>query len=89
MSDIVWEEPPPLRRHLDDGWVARLTPLVEHPKRWANLGEQTPNVASRLRYGKLITPPGKWEFTTRHLPGMAKDRAILYARYLGPTEDQA
>lgn len=64
-------------------WVQRLTPLMEEPDRWANLGIFSDATGSWLNSGKLRTPPGRWEFTGRRRD-LPKGRAYLFARYLGP-----
>ena len=84
MGDVIWEEPPTLpQRVVPSGrvWPKRLTPLMEHPLRWAVVHEfkcdsTAASTASQLRRGTVVSvPEGKWEFA-------ARGRKV-YARYLG------
>jgi hypothetical protein len=75
--EIEWRDPPAKRLR----WRDRLAPLIERPGEWAMVHRaSTPGRAmtdtSALRHGRLITPPGKWEFTS--------DGVEVFARYVGP-----
>lgn len=88
MSEIVWEDPPATKFGTVSAgaWVRRLSPLLEHPGRWALVsGEFSTGVAAQLKAGKVRTPPGRWEFTSRGA-GDGSRRGKIYARYLGPDE---
>lgn len=85
-TEIVWEDPAPRRtgRGGQFGiWIERLSPLLEHPGRWAVVLEsETPSraygIAHNLSHHRLRVPPGEWEYTARGNK--------VYARYLGPDE---
>lgn len=84
---VKWEDPPPKKVKGGELWATRLTPLMERPGEWANLGEHSAASAGNLRGAvkgnrRYVLPEGQWEFTCRSngKPG----RATLYARYLGP-----
>jgi hypothetical protein len=87
---VVWEDPPAPRTGAKGAWVERLEPLMAQPGEWANLGRWSQSTASCLRRGVLRTPPGRWEFTVRHSHASKTGgrKAILYARYLGPSEEK-
>ena len=76
-SCIVWESPYPE----EPLWVKRLTPLLEHPNRWARIDVKFKSAGSvsgvcwHLRNRKMAIPKGRFEF-------LAVGRK-LYARYLG------
>lgn len=89
MSEIRWEEPPP---HVRGGgaeakWPKRLSPLLDHPKRWAVVYEsensaRAYSMSSALR-SSIALPVGttrdQWEFVARTTGG----KGCVYARYLG------
>jgi hypothetical protein len=86
MSDIRWEDPPPIEKHTD--WAEQLLPLMDHPKRWAMITsrarrDNAASVAMSLRNGRSRTPPGRWEFASRSVDGEFR----VYARYLGPDDE--
>lgn len=86
MSEIVWEDPPPHNRVSGHSiWLRRLTPLIEHPNRWARVAafdsqSGAGSAAGHLKRGVLKSPPGRWEFVSRGIDG----KFYVYARYLGP-----
>ena len=89
-NGIKWEDPPwaASRRGI---WTTLLTPVMERPGQWANMGSFSKATASLLRLSKskrghLEPPPGRWEFRQCHLPTDGPRRATLFARYLGPDE---
>jgi hypothetical protein len=87
MSDIRWEDPPAGAPYKGK-WRDKLLPLMEHPKRWAILhttAERKPadSLATNLRTGKAMLPPGRWEFETHTVEGEHR----VYARYLGPDDE--
>jgi hypothetical protein len=85
-DDILWENPESTATgSCSSAWVDRLSPLMENPGCWANLGDYTNATVTLLKQGKLRTPPGRWEFTGRRRD-LPKGRAHLFARYLGPEE---
>lgn len=63
---------------------------MEHPGRWANLGEANPNIGTALKRNHVKRPPGEWEFKFRKKNAEGKEarkgRGFFYARYLGPSE---
>jgi hypothetical protein len=63
-------------------WQELLAPLVDRPNTWAivHRGSNSPGAAGNLRAGKVIMPPGQWEFVSRTVEGQGR----VYARYLGP-----
>lgn len=77
---VVPAERPPSRTAR--GTLLRtLTDLAGHPGRWARVAhyaarDSAPAVASQLRTGKLLTPPGRWQFEGRAAAGGGSD---LYA----------
>jgi hypothetical protein len=89
MTNIRWEDPSSTGRIAGtrNKWFVALTPLIEHPKRWAIVATRddstsSARIAYNLRYRKVNIPPGQWEFTTRLRDG----EYCVYARYLGPDE---
>ena len=88
-NGIVWEEP---RNASADRtpWADRLAPLMERPGDWARVHEMPDRSASatvgHLKKRRHIIPPGRWEFTSRKT-GPKSPTAYVYARYLGPDED--
>jgi hypothetical protein len=86
-GQIIWEDPPGARRPSEHGrWVRALAPLIEHPGQWAKVATYVGKTAhvhvTRLRHGRAVAPPGRWEFTSR----IIGDGSAIYARYLGPDE---
>lgn len=93
-SEPVWMDPAPTAAHGNGIWMARLGPLVDHPKRWALIGEFNQTTAAQMtaRGGSMYkVPPGKWEYTSRrHVEGQPElpaGRSYLFARYMGPGPD--
>lgn len=86
-EEIVWKDPPiHVGSRRSHPWVDRLTPLTEHPKRWALVATtKSSSVAAGLRKGAYAIPEGNWEFRTHQLELGAYE---LYARYLGPKEEK-
>lgn len=82
MDEIDFRDPPPSDRSTRTGaWMGRLSPLVDHPKRWACVyTASTPATAGRtagnLKQRLLKYPAGQWEFTCRGVE--------VFARYMGP-----
>jgi hypothetical protein len=87
-NGIVWEEPKPDKRG-SESWAERLRPLMEHPDRWARVGEVNRSsawaVARQLTSGIKQHPPGRWEFAARGSDDKPS-RGYIYARYLGPED---
>lgn len=80
-EEIIWKDPPRSRRGV---WIERLTPLLEHPNRWAVVATvKSSATAHQLRKGMHQLPNGKWEFR-HHATAEGNE---IYARYLGPTEE--
>jgi hypothetical protein len=73
-----WRDPPNERRA--GKWVEILTPVMEHPGRWAAFripgNRRAYATITGLRNGTTKRPPGKWEFKA--------DAESLFARYIGP-----
>lgn len=92
-EEIVWKDPPAMRRHPNFDWMKALGPLVKQPKRWALVREVSSatagiNVARlKTRQLNIPEPDHEWEFTSRTLPEN-KNRCEIYARYLGPKEEK-
>ncbi len=98
MSNIRWEDPPPRKQSGAPGlWMERLTPLLDHPGRWARVHDATSRAAATQTVGRLrgrgaraldraVIPPGRWEFRAAGLPDGS---GAIYARYLGPDDDEA
>lgn len=86
-EEIVWKDPPNKQGTRSyNVWVDRLTPLTEHPKRWAMVViAKSAGTAGDLRKGRYVIPEGNWEFRTHQLELGAYE---LYARYLGPKEEK-
>ena len=62
-------------------WVELLTPLIDHPGKWAVVRKtekpvQASGMAASLRKENAKIPPGKWEFAAR--------QGEVFARYVGP-----
>ncbi len=91
MTDIRWEDPPdPAGSGRRGVWIERLTPLMEHPKRWAVVATRPVANPARvlthdLKVGRFQMPPGRWEFLSRTVDGECR----VYARYLGPDDGGA
>lgn len=96
-NGIVWEDPPERSAQRPGIWVERLTPLLEHPGRWAkvkevpSMGAGTQTVLRLRGIGKrgldaAKLPPGRWEFRAARASALASTRAYIYARYLGPED---
>lgn len=97
MTVPVWAELPSIGGPQDprSHYVEALRPLIAHPGRRAVIKSGTPSAcnqtATNLRHGGAWTPEGHWEFAVRtfrrgvHVGDM--NVARLYARYLGPVED--
>lgn len=88
---IIWQDPPGITNRSGGPprvWEPLLTPLMEHPGRWALVKSYTAASSARnsvtgLRLGRVRAPAGRWEFTSR----TNGDSADVYARYLGPEEE--
>jgi hypothetical protein len=85
MTEIIWEDPP-INIKGSGIWIKRLTPLMDHPNRWARVATLNRNSASAaakfLRERRYSVPPGRWEFQGVSCEG----RGNIYARYLGPMD---
>jgi hypothetical protein len=83
-EEIIWKDPP-MGKNRGGVWVKRLSPLMEHPGRWA-LVHQSGNSSTITYLKRRITliPDGEWEFKSRRIEN---GRTEIYARYLGPTEE--
>lgn len=82
--EVVWEDLPPKKRSGGAAakWRPLLLPLMERPGCWARIAEYESARTARtarmnLRAGRIIVPPGEWEFA-------ARDKRV-YARYVGPS----
>jgi hypothetical protein len=88
MTEVQWEEPTFNANGTAVGrpriYEALLTPLMEHPKRWARIRTFPTSKSARtsawhLAKRRYFVPPGKWEFVGRTVDG----KGALYARYMG------
>jgi hypothetical protein len=81
-EEIIWKDPPKVKR--GSAWENRLSPLLDHPNRWALVHVAgSSSVAAQLRKRMYSYPAGKWEFRQHSTP----EGNEVYARYLGPTEE--
>jgi hypothetical protein len=85
----VWEDPPRQSARTYKGvWADRLSPLVDHPKRWARVATRSASSAyatvARLKNRTYVYPPGRWEFISRNV---GDGKWAVYARYLGAEDD--
>ena len=89
---VIWMDPPPYRgRGRPTVWVDRLSPLIEHPKRWAlvHAYDQLSTAIKAIRRLEAkadLRPSGSWEFVARSLED---GTGGVFARYLGPDEDES
>jgi hypothetical protein len=89
MAEIRWEDPAPPKKGKRGSWIERLTPLMDHPKRWARIHESPTidaayKMTTDLNRRRIVIPAGQWEFAARK----ADDGGgAVFARYLG--EDDA
>lgn len=90
-EEIVWEDPP-MPNTGPKGtpvWVERLSPLRDHPGKWARIADgkkrsAANNISHRLQKRMTKIPSGSWEFVYR---GQPDETYAVYARYLGPEEE--
>lgn len=93
MQPIVWEDPPELgffgTNTAAGKWVRILSPLMQHPEKWARVyvygkSDQARNAVSHLRRRQRQIPDGRWEFTSRKLTEPTDEgQFAVYARYMG------
>lgn len=89
MAEPVWMDPEECATGERGKWIRLLTPLMDHPKRWALVdtkpsGKTAATAAMNLRRGVSRHPEGRWEFASRKLED---GHSGVFARYLGPEED--
>ena len=91
-SPIRWEEPPPATSR-STTWAERLTPLLDHPGRWAIIAtykhmSSAASAASQLRH---IIPGGNSTLIAAHFEFVGREskggEAALFARYTGPDQE--
>ena len=81
--EIEWVEELPAGKNLKGKYLPLLLALRERPEIWAQI-TTTPTegtacaVASHFRKGRLIVPPGQYEYAARG--------TTVYARYIGEEE---
>lgn len=93
---VVWEDPPYVQEYNprpgpESLWYQRLLPVMERPGQWAMVKEakitSAKSLVGQLRRRILLVPDaeGQWEFVSTQSKEDGNRR--IYARYLGPKEE--